>query len=332
METKEEFQMIVDDSGYNHTAIGADGKLHEVSPTTDIPTVNPKKGVGHHKYFVGILIPSEQIPNVCADIENISAKFRHKLALSGTFINEIHATEMYNSEQIGGRQAFVEYLKQVTHIIKKYNLTVFVSPKDSTIRTRTEKQDGILKNYIANLYPYYPNSTPSKKAQRRKNLGYQKQSLRELIDMANIYLSDGGYVSTVLCDEGLHKPGTQIQVTDNTAIMFLSSEDNSLIQFVDAVAWFRNRVKELNKGDVLLSKIYDSISGNIIEHDESRVEKTFNNMMDYLNNQTSPIIINRTFTRIPGHITKASQELPRVKVSEVKYPPVVLEQDDELVK
>lgn len=335
---KKEYIMAVDDSGYTYTKKGKDGKEHVVQSVLQAPAANPEKSIkklGQSKYFVGVLIPADKLPHVSADLEDASEELRNSLLRIGKDIKEIHATELFRNENRYSRDAFLNYLQRIADITQKYELTIVVSPKDTTIRTREEKRDGILKNYSAQLYPYYP-LNPNKKKTHHSNKQYQQKSLLELNDMVNMYLSDGGYVSTILCDEGLHKKGTNIKIADNTALMFLSSEDNSLIQFADNIAWLYNRVNEvvpdrvgrqkrvMLDDDVTLASTYEMLLNHVLKHDESKQEQVNNNLLEYKQNYL-PHSIYTSETRLLEDIGKRVFELPRVRVGQSKYPLVVYE-------
>ncbi|MBR4745660.1 MAG: DUF3800 domain-containing protein [Clostridia bacterium] len=329
---KKEYIMAVDDSGYTYTEKGKDGKEHMVQSVLQAPAANPEesmKKLGQSKYFVGVLIPADKLPHVSADLEDASEELRISLLRIGKDLKEIHATELFRNENRDSRDAFLNYLQRIADITQKYELTIVVSPKDTTIRTREEKRDGILKNYSAQLYPYHP-LNPSKKNTRHSNKQYQQKSLLELNDMVNMYLSDGGYVSTILCDEGLHKKGTNIKIADNTALMFLSSEDNSLIQFADNIAWLYNRVNEvvpdrvgrqkraMLDDDVTLTSTYEMLLNHVLKHDETKQEKLNDNLLEYKQNYL-PHKIYTSETRFLEDIGKRVFELPRVRIDEGKY-------------
>ena len=283
----DDYKLVVDDTGYTHTYIGPDGQEHETSPSksgvsfssvSNLAEVEPS----HYKYFVGILIPTSKLKKVTFAVLEAGKKFRQKLN-DPSIAKEIHASELYKNEDGADRIAFVEYLQDIGNIVTKYNLTIFVSPKDTTIRLRDGSMQGMLKNCmnITTNSPFVPmrsvSTTLSHKANRRATVYYQKLTFMELRNLAKTYLSDGGCVSTIMCDEGLGKRGTQVKIDDNTNIMFLSSDENPLIQFADNVAWWHNRVKIVAPdrtkrkqctpldSDIMLAKMYKSIQGHIIQ-------------------------------------------------------------------
>ena len=229
---KVDYVMYVDDSGYSYTGTDTNGKEHEISHYyTGLSVLDLSRRrmvlLGHHKYFVGILIPKVHLSGIICKLSDISDNFYQ--AIGSTEHTEIHATDAYAQTDATVRQAFLDYMNGIASVIKMYNLTVIVSPKDTTIKSRQCQLSGGLA----------PNQSGfvSKKGSK-----YHKLSLIELCNMAVGAIGSGGTLMHVYCDEGLRARGSSVNICGDVRATFLSSKDNVLIQFADSVAWLYNRV------------------------------------------------------------------------------------------
>ena len=326
--SKKDYKMFVDDSGYSYTEIGDDGKEYEVPHVTRAGiyshTFTPTKEPGHHKYFVGVLIPTEKLNKVTTELLDAGKTFKSKLT-NPQDIKEIHASNLYSNEDENNRLAFVSYLQQIVSISAKYKLNIVVSPKDTTIRLRQNNlrpiiKSGVNKSTNMPFLPWYSLTNTSGKSNKRATVYYQKLSLIELHNIAKMYLSDGGCVSTIMCDEGLAKKGATVQLDDNTNIMFLSSDSNPLIQFADNIAWLYNRVNVVVPDrigrkqcgmldtDVILLQTFSQIQNYIIKEKMPHA-----NFQDYIFNKYAihPIQYN------------SGKKLIHTEVGKIKYPIVV---------
>ena len=229
---KVDYVMYVDDSGYSYTGTDTDGKEHEISHYyTGLSVLDLSRRrmvlLGHHKYFVGILIPKHQLAGLICKLGDICDKFYDAIGLTEHV--EIHATDTYAETDSTVRQAFLDYMEGITSVVKMFNLSVIVSPKDTTLKSM---QSQFAADVMATSSGFM-----SKKGSR-----YHKLSLIELCNMAVSTIGDRGQLTHVYCDEGLRARGSSVNICGDVQATFLSSKDNVLIQFADSVAWLYNRV------------------------------------------------------------------------------------------
>ena len=256
---KTKYVLLVDDSGYNPSN---DRGYRE----TDKQSYEEPKGwvpLGpDNKYFVGVLVPEEELEAYLEDIK----KLKKSLGLKET--DEMHSKDVYPTDP----NLFFEYMLGLVEIAQNHNVKIITpsSVADVKIKERFNELSNLMKQL--NMGGDTPTETHEDKQDDQpgadteftlSDLGTTKKNdanrerklaLISLYKTALKEIGADGVITNIYCDEEFgFKSGREFQVTDETKLTFLEStvregdslevaNNKILVQSADNYAWFYNRV------------------------------------------------------------------------------------------
>jgi len=176
--------------------------------------------------------------------------------------NEFHFADIYNRNKNFKNiniEETIEILETFTELFKTYSLRIVANTVNSMYKDHIKQNKEVLDKALKLIKLPICDKSYSLFFTYTK----AKQHIEELTRRAHI--------KTIICDEGLKKKGTKLQIPENdTDIIFKSSADDKLLQLADFAAWFMSRSKnifdkiqktqKMSELDIIILNIYSELS------------------------------------------------------------------------